>query len=199
MSEEMLTRQKLIEGINKDIKVLIVGAGGIGFHVAKLLAMSGVEEMYVFDPDIIEESNLNRLDITVDFIGKNKADVVRTVVKSLREDCNIKAMPFPIKEHTYPRGVDWVVDCTDKHKCQIEIEALAQKNGAKYCKIGYDGTRIAINDKVARWDTNEDEHEGYRTTPSWCVPAIVIAALGVGKILKYHTKEIGCDISELYR
>jgi molybdopterin/thiamine biosynthesis adenylyltransferase len=198
MSEEMLNRQKLIEGINKDISVLVVGAGGIGFHVAKLLAMSGVEKMFVFDPDTLEESNLNRLDLTTEFIGKNKADIVRTVVKSLREDCNIKAMPFPLKDHTYPKGVDWVIDCTDKHKCQLEIEKMAEKNGAKYMKAGYDGERMALNNKVAQWDTNDDDVEGYRTTPSWAVPAIIIAALAVGKVLKYHDKEMGCHLQELY-
>ena len=195
---EMLNRQKLIEGINNDIKVLVVGCGGIGFHVAKLLAMSGVEDLFVFDPDTLETSNLNRLDLTPDFIGKNKADIVRTVVKSLREDCNIKAMPFPLKEHTYPKGVDWVIDCTDNHKSQVENEKMAHKNGAKFMKAGYDGERMALNNKVAQWDTNDDDVVGYRTTPSWAVPAIIIAALAVGKVLKYHDREMGCHLKELY-
>lgn len=193
----LLERQELIEGINNDIKVCVVGAGGIGFHVAKLLAMSGVEFLYVFDPDTLEESNLNRLDITVDYIGKNKADIVKTIVKSLRPNCTVKPFPFPMKDHTYPKGVDWVIDCTDKHEAQLENQRMAKENGAKYCKIGYDGTRISISDKVAQWDTG-DGQDGYRITPSWAVPAIAIAALGVGKILKYHDAELGCDLSQIY-
>lgn len=191
-------RQNLIEGIKKDIKVCVVGAGGIGFHVAKLLAMSGVEYLYVFDPDILEESNLNRLDITTDFIGKNKADIVKSVVRSLRPNCTVKPFPFPLKDHTFPKGVDWVIDCTDNHKAQLENQRMAQQYGARYLKAGYDGERMSLNDKVAMWDSG-DTQDGYRTTPSWAVPAIIIAALAVGKVLKYHGGEMGCHLKDFYK
>ena len=190
-------RQDLIEGINNDIKVLVVGAGGIGFHVAKLLAMSGVEEIYVFDPDVLEESNLNRLDITTDFVGRNKADIVKEVIKSLRPNCRVRSFPFPLKDHTYPKNVDWVIDCTDNHAAQIANQDMASKNGAKYLKAGYDGERMSLNDRVATWDVGETQ-DGYRVTPSWAVPAIIIASLAVGKVLKYHGGEMGCHLKEFY-
>lgn len=190
-------RQELIPGIKRDMKVLVVGCGGIGFHVSKMLTMSGVNDIVVFDPDTLEESNLNRLDITLDFVGKNKADIVKQVCKSLRPEMNLKAFPFPLKDHTYPKDVDWVIDCTDNHQAQLDIERMANENGARYVKAGYDGTRMSLNDKVAQWDAGETQ-DGYRVTPSWCVPAIVIAALAVGKVMKYHDKEMGCDLSELY-
>ena len=193
----LLERQELIEGINNDIKVCIVGAGGIGFHVAKLFAMSGVMDLYVFDPDILEESNLNRLDLTADYIGKNKADVVREVVKSLRPLCNVKRFPFPMKEHMYPKGVDWVIDCTDNYDSQIANQKMAADNGARYLKAGYDGERMSLNDRVATWDSG-DTQDGYRVTPSWAVPAIIIAALAVGKVLKYQGGEMGCHLKEFY-
>jgi len=44
--------------LNTDITVSIVGCGGIGYWVAKLLAMSGVEKLYLYDADVIEETNL---------------------------------------------------------------------------------------------------------------------------------------------
>ena len=190
-------RQELIEGINNKIKVLVVGAGGIGFHVSKLLAMSGVEDLYVFDPDTLEESNLNRLDLTVDYIGKNKADIVKTVVKSLRPQARVKVFPFPLKDHTYPKGVDWVIDCTDNHASQLENQRMADSNGAKYVKSGYDGERMSINDRVATWDSGETQ-DGYRVTPSWAVPAIMSAALVVGKVLKYNSGEMGCHMKDFY-
>lgn len=193
----LLERQELIEGINNKIKVCVVGAGGIGFHVAKLLAMSGVELLYVFDPDTLEESNLNRLDITVDYIGKNKADIVKQIVRSLRPNCTVKPFPFPLKDHTYPKGVDWVIDCTDKHDAQLNNQRMAKENGARYLKAGYDGERMSLNDRVATWDAGETQ-DGYRVTPSWAVPAIVIAALAVGKVLKYNNGEMGCHLKDFY-
>lgn len=190
-------RQELIEGINNNIKVLVVGCGGIGFHVAKLLAMSGVKEIYAFDPDTLEESNLNRLDITTEYVGKNKADIVKTVLKQLRPESRVKVFPFPLKDHTYPKGVDWVIDCTDNHAAQIENQRMADENGAKYLKAGYDGERMSLNDRVAQWDAG-DTQDGYRTTPSWAVPAIMIAALAVGKVMKYHGGEMGCHLKDFY-
>jgi molybdopterin/thiamine biosynthesis adenylyltransferase len=190
-------RQELIEGINTELKVLIVGAGGIGFHVSKLLAMSGIKEMYVFDPDTLEESNLNRLDVTVDYIGKNKADIVKTIVKQLRPNSRVKSYPFPLKDHTFPKGVDWVIDCTDNHQSQLENQRMADENGAKYVKSGYDGERMSINDRVATWDVG-DTQDGYRVTPSWAVPAIMAAALVVGKVMKYSGGEMGCHLKDFY-
>lgn len=198
MSTAILDRQDRIEGINREIKVLVVGAGGIGFHVAKILAMCGVQELNVFDPDTLEESNLNRLDLTPDYIGMNKADIVKQVVKGLRPQTKVRPMPFPLKEHTYPKGVDWVIDCTDSHKSQIENQRLADLYGAKYLKAGYDGERMSLNDRVAQWDAGETE-DGYSVTPSWAVPAIMIAALAVGKVMKYHDGEMGCHMQDFYR
>lgn len=191
-------RQDRIEGINRNLKILVVGAGGIGFHVAKMFAMSGINDIFCFDPDTLEESNLNRLDITTDYIGKNKADIAKTVCKELRPDMNFKAFPFPLKDHTFPKGVDWVVDCTDKYECQLEHQRMAEQYGAKYVKSGYDGTRISVNDRVATWDAG-DTQDGYRVTPSWVVPAMIASSLVVGKVMKYHDGEMGYDMGDLYR
>jgi len=190
-------RQELIQGINREMKVVVVGCGGIGFHVAKLLAMSGVTELYAFDPDTLEESNLNRLDLTTDFVGRNKADIVKEVTKSLRPEMNVKVFPFPMKDHTYPKGVDWVIDCTDNHDAQIENQRMADAYGAKYVKAGYDGERMSLNDRVATWDSG-DTQDGYRVTPSWAVPAIMIACLTVGKVMKYSGGEMGCHLKDFY-
>ncbi len=73
---------------------------------------------------------------------------------------------------------------------------MAKLNGAKYCKSGYNGTVISINNSVAQWG---DAPDGYTVTSSWCVPAIIIASLTVGKILKYTNKELGYDIEKLYK
>lgn len=195
----MYDRQDRIEGINNNIKVACIGAGGIGFHVAKMLAMSGVKEIHVYDPDVFEESNMNRIDIPMSMLGKNKADVVKLMCKDMRPEMKVRSYPFPLKEHTYPKGVDWVVDCTDKLASQQVNFELAQQNSANYKKIGYDGERISIDNRVAQWDTGSNPDGGYTITPSWCVPAIVIAALGVGSILKYHDEEMGCHIKDLYK
>jgi len=156
--------------------------------------MSGIEKIYAFDPDIIEESNLNRLDIPYKFIGKNKADVAKIVVNMLRPDCTFYAMPFRFND-AHNLQTDWLIDCTDNAESQDTNFKIAKAQGMKYCKAGYNGTNISINDKVAEWG---DAPDGYTVIPSWVVPASIVAALTVAKILKYNTKEMGCDIEKLF-
>ena len=75
-------------------KVAVVGCGGIGYWVAKFLAMSGCEHLELYDPDILEEHNLNRLDIPYRFLGKNKADVTQKAIQALRDEITVYAYPF---------------------------------------------------------------------------------------------------------
>ena len=180
--------------LNKDISISVVGAGGIGFWVSKFAVLSGIEKISVWDDDIFEAHNLNRIDIPLKFIGKNKTDVVRMMIESIRPDCSIHSFPFKYSEMTAEK-CDWVVDCTDKISSQTENQRIADKIGAKYLKSGYNGEHISINDRVAEWGEAED---GYTITPSWVVPASIIAALTVGKIMKYVNKEISTNLVDLY-
>jgi molybdopterin/thiamine biosynthesis adenylyltransferase len=180
-------------GLNSGISLSIIGCGGIGFHVAKLSAMSGIKNIYAFDPDIVEDSNLNRLDIPERFIGMNKADVVYKVVKILRPECNIYPRPFVFQDINYTK-TDWIVDCTDKFESQQRNRDIARKTNTRYCKSGYDGEQFSINNDIAEWGESQD---GYTITPSWAVPTVIIAALTVAKIMKYNNSEVYSSIKEI--
>lgn len=181
-------------GLRTGISIAIVGVGGIGFHVAKFAAMSGVEKIYLFDPDVVEEHNLNRLDLPESAISRNKASVAREVINLIRPECTVYSLPFILQEHTYSR-TDWMIDCTDNLKSQLTNQDIAKKFGAKYVKAGYNGESMTIADTVAEWGEAPD---GYTETPSWVVPATIVAALVVAKVLKYERCETSTKISELF-
>lgn len=184
------------ETLNLDVKqsLTVVGCGGIGYWVCKFAAMSGIEKIYAFDPDIIEENNLNRLDIPERFIGRNKTDVTKIVVNTLRPDCTFYAMPFKFNDAHDP-DTDWLVDCTDNADAQDVNYKIAKARGMKYVKLGYDGEHISINNELAEWGEAPD---GYTITPSWVVPSCMIAAMGVAKILKYKNKEMSSTIKRMF-
>jgi len=187
-------RQKDVLNIDSMPVVTVCGCGGAGYWVAKLLAMSGVDKMYLFDPDVIDETNLNRLDLPIGSIGINKAAAVKKVINHLRPACTVYTMPFNFKESMYSHS-NYIVDCTDNMKSQLEIQETADKYGATYVKAGYNGTHISIHNRVGEWGESPD---GYTITPSWVVPSVIVASLTVAKILKSYTKELSLDISKIF-
>lgn len=186
-------RQETLK-LNSNHKVAVVGCGGIGYWVGKFLALSGINHIELFDPDIIEEHNLNRMDIPFKYVGKNKADITKLAIQSVRDECTVYAYPY--KFNDLIGKVDWVIDCTDSAKSQMENQNIARKIGAKYFKAGYDGENFGIHNSVAEWGESTD---GYTIVPSWCVPAVIIASLAVAKIMKYPEKECISSVEKLFR
>lgn len=196
--ESIYSRQDYID-MDKNQSVIIVGCGGIGFWVAKLLAMSGIKKLRLFDPDVLEISNLNRIDMPTNFLNKNKADVVKFIIKELRPDCDVISFPFVLNEMNVKMlddTYDWMIDCTDNFSSQETNQEIAKENNIRYMKAGYDGENFSIHNEVAEWGEAED---GYTITPSWCVPSIIIASLAVAKIMKYKDNEISSDIKNLFK
>jgi len=193
MENVLYTRQKQLN-LDVNQSVTIVGLGGIGFWVAKFLAMAGVEKMYIFDFDVIEEHNLNRLDLPARFVGRNKADIVKLVIETIRPDCSVIAMPFKFNDN-HQTGTDWLVDCTDNFASQQENQKISNEQGMRYVKAGYDGEDFSIHNSVAEWGEAVD---GYVTIPSYVVPAVLIASMTVAKILKYKTAEFSGNIKGFF-
>lgn len=190
---DLYKRQKELK-LTTPKKIAVVGCGGIGYWVAKFLAMSGCECLYLFDDDVLEDHNLNRLDIPLRFLGANKADVTREAILSIREDSTVYAYPFKFSD--LEGGYDWVIDCTDDGDAQLENQEIARRIGSKYFKAGYDGEGFGIHNTIAEWGEGTD---GYTIVPSWVVPATIVAALAVAKVMKYHDAECISSVDKLFR
>lgn len=192
-------RQEQFE-LNTDIIPVIIGCGGVGFHVAKMLAMAGVENIVLFDNDQIEEHNLNRLDLPLSCIGMNKTEAVRLLVSQMRPDCKIHAFGYkfnPDVLDTLSVEPTHIIDCTDVHAVQLNNQAFARNKGLEYMKVGYDFRHVTIANAIAEWDA-ADTPDGYQIIPSYCVPAMVVAGLAVNKILTGSNMELSADLDNLY-
>jgi len=89
------------------------------------------------------------------------------------------------------------VDCTDSPRAQFTIYNACKEQGVKFIRAGYDGTHITVTSNVSGWIKTDVEEEDYIVRPSWVVPAISVAALAVGKMMKYFDQEISLDIADI--
>jgi molybdopterin/thiamine biosynthesis adenylyltransferase len=95
---------KHLEGIAEILrkkKVLILGCGGLGSHIAWNMAALGVGTVYLLDYDIVEESNLNRqMMFDIADLGKYKVEVLKEKLSRVNPSVEIVAMNRRIDSQT---------------------------------------------------------------------------------------------------
>jgi hypothetical protein len=111
------------------LHVGIVGLGGTGSVVAQQLAHLGVGRFTFIDPDVVEESNLNRLaNAGPQDIGQDKVAVATRYVQSVAPGTEVIALRDDVIRASVARrlnGVDLLLCCTDSHGSRAVVQQLA--------------------------------------------------------------------------
>src|SRR4051812_27228489 len=96
----------------------LVGLGGGGSHVAQQLAHLGVENFKLFDPDRVEESNLNRLiGATSADLGKPKTLVAARLIQGINPRAQVEQVEAKWQEyHGIVRGCDVIFGGVDTYR-----------------------------------------------------------------------------------
>lgn len=111
------------------LRVAIVGAGGTGSFIATELAYLGLADFLLIDPDVVDETNLNRLlGATRHDIGKLKVEQMGRWIKSINpeascEECNADIVEEGIAKHL--SDVDFIFLCTDSHASRAVVNQIA--------------------------------------------------------------------------
>ncbi len=143
---ERFTRQSFLgpaaERSIASTRVGIIGLGGGGSHIAQQLAHVGFSNFALFDQDIVECSNLNRL------VGATTADVKRRIAKvdvASRQIKNVnpKARIEKVKSRWQDapdlvRACDIVFGCVDGFDERRDIEIATRRYLIPYIDIGLD-------------------------------------------------------------
>jgi len=108
------------------VSVLVVGAGGIGAPVIRILRQAGVSDITVVDPDVVSLENLHRQILFAD------ADLGRKKVEVIREKYDLDARAVRLDDETGPglvRGRGCVIDGTDNFADKYRINDLCLAEG----------------------------------------------------------------------
>jgi len=189
-------RQEKLE-LSIPSSVAVIGVGGVGFWVAYLAAMSSIPKIFLFDGDTVDETNLNRLPMLRDDIGRKKVEVAREKIIGLRPRADVICIPQNVSPDNLKMviGKDTVmVDCTDNIESQRGLYGMCNESGIRYIRAGYDGTHITIADSVPGWGQGIGR---YTVFPSWVVPTVMVAAMAIGKMCKYPALEFSGEIDEI--
>ncbi|MBU1138528.1 MAG: HesA/MoeB/ThiF family protein [Proteobacteria bacterium] len=109
-------------------KVAIIGSGGLGGRVAELLARMGVGNIFLTDPDIFNESNLNRQNFcTTETLGDYKVEVVARELKKINPILNIEMTKGRFSE-TSVSAADLIVDGLDSIEDRRHLSQLCMKH-----------------------------------------------------------------------
>lgn len=111
----------------------VIGCGGLGGHAATLLARVGIGALTLCDPDVFDESNLNRqLLCTENNLGRNKALAAHDAVSALASHAHITVCPVAALPDNLPgilSGANIAMDCLDSLEARGHLAAAA--NAAK--------------------------------------------------------------------
>ena len=101
----------------KKATVGVAGLGGLGSAVSIALARTGVGTLILADYDVIEPSNLNRQQFTVDHIGSSKTETMKSVLAKINPYVQVKTFFEVLTADNVPDvfgSADVIVECLDR-------------------------------------------------------------------------------------
>lgn len=202
----------------------IVGLGGGGSHVVQQLAHIGVGGLVCVDPDIVEDTNLNRLvGATLEDVAaaRPKSQIAERVVRGLVSRPRLNALKCNWQDATEKLAeCDVIIGGVDSYRERGELEAFCRRLMIPYVDMGMDvhdlGDQFSIGGQVVLsspggpclWclglltdDLLELEAKNYGAAggkPQVVWPNGVLASVAVGLIVQLLTPWTSLPIASAY-
>jgi len=160
MRNTRLRRQSFLGPGSEEIldaaTVAIIGFGGGGSQIGQQLAHIGVGNFHIFDPDVFEDTNHNRLvgalfsDIKE---GTSKIEIARRLIAGINPKARIHIHCCDWRERAEVlRDCDVVFGCVDSYSARAEIEVYTRRYLIPLIDVGMDvfesENRFAISGQV---------------------------------------------------
>lgn len=113
---------------------VLLGAGALGTTVAQVLALAGVGNLVVCDPDEVAVSNLSRCPLFREAdVGRPKAQVTAAALASLAPGTTVVPRRAPLASGVglaELRAADLVIACLDSRAARVELATRCNLAGA---------------------------------------------------------------------
>jgi len=136
------------------IRVLQIGAGGLGSPFALYLVAAGIKELTILDNDTLSLSNLQRQILYKESqIGIEKVLAAKESLAKLNSEVEINTYNEYVDENSvvkYIENKDFIVDCSDNFKTKFLVNEVAVNYGIKAVIAGikdFYGQIITIDPK----------------------------------------------------
>ena len=107
----------------------VCGVGGLGSFVVACAKGLGFREMTLIDPDVLDESNLNRFQGgTAADVGRPKVDVVSDAIKLFDPAIKVNTVCTGVEDPEARKAIvsaDFIINCLDDDGARIEVQILA--------------------------------------------------------------------------
>jgi adenylyltransferase/sulfurtransferase len=114
-------------------RVVVLGAGGLGFPVLSYLGAAGVGTVVIVDHDTVQASNLNRQCLfSENAIGEPKATAAARRLMALNSEVRWEPVRAALSEDLAGRllaDADLAIDCADNWEARVALAAAAWRAG----------------------------------------------------------------------
>jgi molybdopterin/thiamine biosynthesis adenylyltransferase len=159
MSTDRYSRQSFLgasaEAMISRCTIGIVGLGGGGSHIVQQLVHIGFQRFVLYDDDVVEESNLNRLirATSADVLAETpKLHIAKMMIYGFQPAASVKGFARKWQEKPEPlRECRIVFGCVDSYKGREELEIACRRYLMHYIDIGmdvYGKERLVIGGQV---------------------------------------------------
>ena len=137
MNERFIRNSLVIgeENVKKLAKsrIAVFGVGGVGGYVCEALARSGIENLTLFDGDVVSVSNINRQIIALtSTVGQYKTEVMKERISDINPDAQVDCHNIFFGEGNKDTvdfsQFDYIVDAIDDIKAKLLLTKIADEN-----------------------------------------------------------------------
>lgn len=134
----------------RNLTVAIVGVGGVGSVAAEMLTRCGIGKLILFDYDVVELANMNRLFFRPEQSGLSKVAAAVATLRAINPDVEFESHNYDITsvdnfDHFLTRistgsltssNIDLVLSCVDNFAARNSINAACNELGQTWVESG---------------------------------------------------------------